>query len=103
VRTIPFLDTTAYNFDQATVNYVLEVGGVYGLAQPNPARLGWYFILYVGKSGNLRERLQSHLNNPPVAGITHFFADRVDGEAARTLREASLIAEFSPAGNTLLK
>lgn len=82
---------------------MLEVGGVYGLALPILARPGWYTILYVGKSGNVRERLQFHLNNPPAAGITHFFVDRVDGEALRTLRETALIAEFKPVGNTLLK
>jgi excinuclease UvrABC nuclease subunit len=100
---MPFQNCEPYPFNRVTMDRVFEVGGVYGLARPNPSRLGWYFILYVGKSGNLRERLQSHLNNPPVAGITHFFVDRIDSEAMRTLREAKLIAEFNPAGNTLLK
>lgn len=100
---IPFVDKTAHDFNQATINRVLEVGGVYGLARPIVTRPGWYTILYVGKSGDIRERLQFHLNNPPAAGITHFFVDRMDGEAMRTLREKQLIAEFKPVGNTLLK
>ena len=100
---MPFVEAIPYPFDKATVARVYEVGGVYGLARPNPVAPGYYTILYVGKSGNLRERLQSHLNNPPVTGITHFFADRVDSEAGRTLREIQLINEFKPAGNSLLK
>ena len=65
------LTTTFYNFNVSGVGLVYEVGGVYGLARrvlgPNQ-----YTIFYAGQSGNLRERLQSHLNDPPTAGITHF-------------------------------
>jgi hypothetical protein len=100
---MPFRDTTPNNFDQRTVNRVREVGGVYGLAQPNLLRPGWYWILYVGKTGNLRERLQFWLNNPPAAGITHFFADVVASAYERSELEATLIAQFNPVGNTLLK
>jgi excinuclease UvrABC nuclease subunit len=100
---MPFQNTTVYHFDEVTINTVNEVGGVYGLAKAQPLNPGYYTILYVGKSANLRTRLKDHLNNPPVAGITHFFADRVDTEAGRTQREAQLIAEFNPVGNTLLK
>jgi len=92
-----------YNFNTAGVNLVYEVGGVYCLAKPHPFQLGIYIILYVGQSGNLRERLQSHLNNPPTAGITHFIVERIDNLAARTARERELIAEFQPVGNTLHK
>lgn len=74
---------------------------MYGLAKP--LSVGWSTILYVGKTGNLRERIQYWLNNPPVAGITHFFADVVDNAAMRTIHEATLIAQFKPVGNTLLK
>jgi excinuclease UvrABC nuclease subunit len=80
-----------------------ESGGVYGLAKPNPLRPGFYVILYVGKTGDLRKRLSDHLNNPPVSGATHFFAEAIDGDAARTQREYALIQEFKPTGNTLLK
>jgi hypothetical protein len=100
---MPFGDKTCHNFDQQTVDRVREVGGVYGLARPNLLRPSWYWILYVGKTGNLRERLQFWLKNPPVAGITHFFADVVTSAAERGDREVALIAEFNPVGNTLLK
>ena len=97
------LQTTFYNFNEPTINTVYEVGGVYGLAEAQWLNPGYYTILYVGKSGNLRERLKYHLNNPPAAGITHFFVERIDSTAARTLREEQLIAEFKPVGNTQLK
>ena len=100
---MPFNDKTDHNFDQQTVDRVRVVGGVYGLARPAFLRPGWYDVLYVGKTGNLRERLQFWLNNPPVAGITHFFADVVTNAAERDRVETLLIAEFKSVGNTLLK
>jgi excinuclease UvrABC nuclease subunit len=90
-----------YPFTEYGINNIQESGGVYGLARP--ATLNTYTILYVGKTGNLRKRLKEHLNNPPVPGITHFFAERWDTDAARTQREYALIQEFKPVGNTLLK
>ena len=92
-----------YVFNNAGINGINEVGGVYGLARPLPTVPGHYTILYVGKTGNLRERLRSHLNSPPVTGITHFFAEAINTDAARTQREETLIREFKPIGNTLLK
>ena len=100
---MPFQNTTVYHFNEVSINTINEVGGVYGLAKAQLLNPGFYTILYVGKSGNLRERLQYHLNNPPVTGITHFFAERIDTESGRTLREKQLIAEFKPVGNTLHK
>lgn len=100
---MPFRDTTVYAFDQAIVDTLREVGGVYGLAKPTPGSPGWYTILYVGKTGNFRERIQYWLNNPPVTGITHFFAEVISNAAERTTFEAQLIAEFKPVGNTVLK
>jgi excinuclease UvrABC nuclease subunit len=100
---MPFHNTNVYHFNAVTINTINEVGGVYGLAKALLSNPGRYTILYVGKSVNLRKRLQDHLNNPPVAGITHFFADRVDTEAGRTQREEELVAEFKPVGNTQLK
>jgi excinuclease UvrABC nuclease subunit len=97
------LQTTFYNFNSPNVDLVYEVGGVYGLARPIFPGSNQYTILYVGTSGNLRERLQSHLNDPPTTGITHFFVERIDNLAARMMRERQLIAEFKPVGNTLLK
>lgn len=92
-----------YQFSSATIGTAIESGGVYGLARPSLASLGRYTILYVGMTGNLRKRLQEHYNNPPVPGITHFFAEVHGTEAARTQREIALIQEFKPVGNTLLK
>jgi hypothetical protein len=92
-----------YQFNEAGIDSMMEVGGVYGLAKPTVYPVGRYTILYVGKTGNLRERLRSHLNNPPVPGVTHFFAEAIKGDAERTQREYALIQEFQPVGNTLLK
>lgn len=92
-----------FTFDEAGIGSLVESGGVYGLAKPSAYTLGRYTILYVGKTGNLRERLRAHLNNPPVSGITHFFAEAIAGDAARTEREYALVQEFKPTGNTLLK
>jgi len=92
-----------FTFDEAGIGSLVESGGVYGLAKPSASALGRYTILYVGKTGNLRERLRAHLNNPPVSGITHFFAEAINGDAARTEREYALVQEFKPVGNALLK
>jgi hypothetical protein len=92
-----------YPFTGAGIQLANEVGSVYGLAKPTLADRTRFAILYVGKTGNLRKRLQEHFNNPPVSGITHFFAEAHGTEAARTQREYVLIQEFKPVGNTLLK
>jgi excinuclease UvrABC nuclease subunit len=92
-----------FTFTEAGIGSLVESGGVYGLAKPSTSMFGSYTILYVGKTGNLRERLRAHLNNPPVSGITHFFAEAIASEAARTEREYALVQEFKPVGNTLLK
>lgn len=99
---MPFRDSTIYNFNWVTANSLREVGGVYGLSKPGD-KPGWYKPLYIGKTGNLRERVQYWLNNPPVTGITHFFADVILNAAERAKHEEALIAEFQPVGNTLLK
>jgi hypothetical protein len=91
-----------FAFTNAGINSANEVGSVYGLARPS-ASWNRYTILYVGKTGNLRKRLQEHFNNPPVSGITHFFAEVHGTEAGRTQREYALIQEFKPVGNILLR
>jgi hypothetical protein len=89
----------AFRFDDATINTINEVGGVYGLFQQTAPN---YFVcLYVGLSDNLRRRLREHYNNPPVQGATHFFGEVVPGTLARAMRERELISEFNPPGNTL--
>ena len=92
-----------YPFTAGGIARANEIGSVYGLAKPFSADWSRYTILYVGKTGNLRKRLQEHFNNPPVSGITHFFAEAHGTEAARTQREYALVQEFKPVGNTLLK
>jgi excinuclease UvrABC nuclease subunit len=91
-----------FDFNWLVAHRLNEVGAVYGLAQPS-RQPGRSTILYVGQTGNLRERIQYWLNNPPVAGITHFFVEVIPNEGERLRREAELIAEFKPVGNTLLK
>jgi hypothetical protein len=92
-----------YPFTESGIKTANEVGAVYGLAKPTLLDRNRYTILYVGKTGNLRKRLQEHFANPPASGITHFFAEGHSTEAARTQREYALIQEFKPVGNTLLK
>jgi hypothetical protein len=89
----------AYTFNWATINSVNEVGAVYGLFQYSFVTRK-YHCLYVGQTDNLRRRLAEHLNNPPVAGSTHFFAETYASDIQRRTREAALIAEFQPIGNT---
>lgn len=100
---MPFRDSRVYNFSWATANLLNEVGAVYGLGQNMPNKPGYSKILYIGQTGNLRERIQFWLNNPPVAGIAHFFVEVIPNEGERLRREAELVAEFKPVGNTLLK
>lgn len=89
----------AYNFDVPTLNTVNEVGAVYGLFRPAPFRPGHFTCLYVGQTDNLRRRLAEHYNNPPIAGVTHFFAEVIPTALQRSAREVALIAEFNPPGN----
>lgn len=87
----------AHVFDDATLNRVNEVGGVYGLFQQT--RPNYFVARYVGLAENLRRRLREHYNNPPISGITHFFVEVHTTAAARTARERALIGEFNPPGN----
>jgi hypothetical protein len=89
----------AYGFDDNTLKRVIEAGATYGLFRPNPYRPGFFTCLYVGQTNNLRTRLCEHLNNPPVIGATHFFAELISTEQQRKARERQLIAEFNPVGN----
>lgn len=98
---MPF-NSEAYPFNWATIISVNEVGAVYGLFQFSLQTFK-YHCLYVGKTDNLRRRLAEHLNNPPVAGLTHFFAELYSTDSQRTVRERALIAEFQPIGNTQLR
>ena len=95
---MPFPNNT-YSFNEATLKTVNEVGAIYGLFSPIINRPGYYTCLYVGQTYNLRTRLCEHLNNPPIAGATHFFAELNSNQLQRCLRERQLIAEFNPIGN----
>jgi hypothetical protein len=86
-------------FNVPTLNTVNEVGAVYGLFKATPLRPGYYDCLYVGQTNNLRARLVEHYRNPPIIGITHFFAEVVKTDPQRRMREVALIAEFNPPGN----
>jgi hypothetical protein len=89
-----------YFFMGAGIDGMDEVGAVYGLFKPS-LRQGYFDCLYVGETDNLRRRLSEHFNNPPVAGITHFFAERWDNTMQRRAREMELIREFNPPANTI--
>lgn len=89
----------AYAFDYATLATVKEIGAVYGLFAPDRFRPGFYNCLYVGETDNLRRRLFEHFNDPPIAGITHFFVEINPTQRQRKIREIQLIAEFVPPGN----
>ena len=90
---------TAYTFSRQVIDSLYEVGAVYGLFRYSTQN-STYYCLYVGQTDNLRRRLAEHLNNPPVAGSTHFFAETHASEMQRKARESALIAEFQPVGNT---
>jgi hypothetical protein len=92
---MPF-NSTPYSFNWPTILTANEVGAVYGLFSQT---LAGYVCQYVGKTDNLRRRLAEHHNNPPVAGITHWFAEVHATEQQRTFRERVLIVEFRPPGN----
>lgn len=95
---MPF-PSNVFSFNIPTLNTVNEIGAVYGLFAANRYRPGFYDCLYVGETDNLRRRLAEHYNNPPIYGITHFFAEVVATELQRRQREKQLIAEFNPPGN----
>ncbi len=89
-----------YPFTMGIIRTANEVGAVYGLFKPS-LRQGYFDCLYVGETDNLRRRLGEHFNNPPVVGITHFFAEPIGNYLVRMMREKALIAEFNPPGNTI--
>ena len=98
MRAIPF-SGNAFAFNDPTIKTIKEISGVYGLFRYNQyTRI--YENLYVGETDNLRRRLTEHFNNPPIAGVTHFFAEVT---LQRKQREAELIREFNPPGNKVGK
>ncbi len=88
-----------HSFDSSTLKLLNDVGAVYGLFAAAPGRPGYFICLYVGQTNDLRARLYEHFNYPPIAGVTHFYAEVIATEQQRKLREKQLIAEFNPPGN----
>jgi len=87
-----------FAFNQATINTRRNDGFcVYCLCYSNNV------AAYVGKSKTLRDRLNFWFNNPPGKGLTQFYAEALQTEAAMNAREEELIKKFQPALNTLLK
>lgn len=89
-----------WSFTQVGIGCLNETGGVYGLFQPS-ARAGFFRCLYVGETDNLRRTLGEHLSDPPIAGVTHVFAEGWQAAQQRKQRELELIDEFNPPANTV--
>ena len=88
------------SFDSSTLNALSDVGSVYGLFKTDlPFRPDHYTCLFVGQTNELRKRMLEHYSNPPIIGITHFFAEAIATEEQRKQREKELICEFNPTGN----
>lgn len=87
-----------FPFTRSGIEDMKEVGAVYGLVRRS-ARPGYFDALYVGETDNLRRRLAEHFNDPPIAGVTHFFAEAWSNTSQRKRREMELISEFNPPGN----
>jgi hypothetical protein len=64
-----------------------------------PFRPDHYTCLYIGQTNDLRTDLLEHYSNPPIIGVTHFFAEAIASEEQRKQREKELIHEFNPHGN----
>ena len=77
-----------------------NAGEVYGLFKIDlQFRPDHYACLYVGQTNDLRTRMHEHYNNPPITGVTHFFAEAIATEEQRKRPERELIREFDPTGN----
>jgi hypothetical protein len=89
-----------HSFDSSTLKALNSIGAVYGLFKTDlPFRPDHYTCLYVGQSNDLRTRMLEHYNNPPIIGVTHFFAEAIATEEQRIQREKELICEFNLTGN----
>lgn len=89
-----------HSFDFSTLKALTNTGAVYGLFKTDlPFRPDHYTCLYVGETNDLRTRLLEQYKNPPMIGVTHFFAEAIATEEGRKQRENELICEFNPTGN----
>jgi hypothetical protein len=88
------------SFDSSTLKLLTNAGAVYGLFKADlPFRPDHYTCLYAGQTNDLRTAMLEHYNNPPIIGVTHFFAEVIATEEQRIQREKELICEFNPTGN----
>jgi hypothetical protein len=88
------------SFDSSTLKLLTDAGAVYGLFKTDlPFRPDHYTCLYVGQTSDLRTAMLEHHNNPPIIGVTHFFAEVIATEEQRIQREKELVCEFHPTGN----
>lgn len=88
------------SFDSGTLNVLRNVGAVYGLFKTDrPFRPNHYTCLYIGQTNALRTDLLEHHGNPPIIGVTHFFAEAIASEEQRKQRAKELIHEFHTNGN----
>ena len=88
------------SFDSSTLEVLNNNPAVYGLFKRDlPFRSHHFICLYVGRTDELRTSMPEHYNNPPIAGVTNFFAETTTPEEQRVGREEELIREFNPIGN----
>ena len=77
-----------HSFDSSTLKVLNNIGAVYGLFKTDlPFRPDHYTCLYVGQTNDLRTRMLEHYKNPPIIGVTHFFAEAIATEEQRLQRE----------------
>ncbi|MGB7438099.1 MAG: hypothetical protein WBR26_15725 [Candidatus Acidiferrum sp.] len=89
-----------HSCDSATLKELNEAGAVYGLFKADlPFRPDHYTCLFVGQTSDLKTAMLEDYNNPPIKGVTHFFAETIASEEQRKEREKELIFEFNPIGN----
>jgi hypothetical protein len=89
-----------HSFDSSTLKELNGVGAVYGLFKTDlPFRPDHYTCLYIGQTSDLRKAMLEDFDNPPIIGVTHFFAEAIASEEQRNRRENELICEFNPTGN----
>ena len=77
-----------HSFDSSTLKVLNNIGAVYGLFKTDlPFRPDHYTCLYVGQANDLRTRMLEHYKNPPIIGVTRFFAEAIATEEQRLQRE----------------
>ena len=89
-----------HSFDLSALKALTNAGAVYGLFKTDlPFRPDHYTCLYVGQTNDMRAAMLEDYDNPPIIGVTHFFAEAIATEEQRKERERELILEFDPTGN----